>query len=177
VPRAVLSSHVPSPARREHPRSGLVLPTRHESISSVRDEVRPTFPKIVSPSSALMSISDLLAPSIQSSHSHRRSLASTIALDLVYDDPHAVQAHHTVLLLPENRNGVFRAGDATRFMRIPHRSSNRVHANVARSSRRSATHPQVLVHIATHFKQPLVFKQLFTMNCDALPPSYQDRLC
>jgi hypothetical protein len=67
------------------------------------------------------------------------------------------------------------AGKATRFMQIPYRSWSRAHASAALSSRRSATYPNILVHIVTRYKQPLVFKRLFPAKRDALPPSYQIR--
>jgi hypothetical protein len=57
-----------------------------------------------------MSISNLLAPSVQSSRSHRRSSASATAVyhavDLVHDYPHAVELHDLVFLLPENRSSI-----------------------------------------------------------------------
>jgi hypothetical protein len=64
------------------------------------------------------------------------------------------------------------AGNAMRFMQIPYRSWSRANGSVALLSRRSATHPQILVHAVTHFKQPLVFERLSPMERDALPPSY-----
>jgi hypothetical protein len=43
--RAVFLSHLPAPARREHPSYGLVLLARHQSVLPVINEVRPAFPE------------------------------------------------------------------------------------------------------------------------------------
>jgi hypothetical protein len=43
--RAVFLSHLPVLARCEHPRYGLVLLARHQSVLPVGDEVRPAFPE------------------------------------------------------------------------------------------------------------------------------------